>query len=126
MKVIISIVLILIAELAISQTNKSDFNVSLEAYPPFEKLTVIIKSGKDSLNHCNVQIIDSKKNIVKMVNLPSTLKQIENNISIADLDMGNYTCKVYDGKEELYTGEFFKDAIFSEPHIQPTPYHFTK
>ena len=119
MRTLISIFFILTTTLLFSQTKSSEPKVIVEVDPVFSKITVKLKTDSDSLTNCKVQIIDSKKNVVKTVNLPKATKQIESSISILDLELGHYTCFVYHGKEELYKGEFYKDAILIEPQSQP-------
>ena len=119
MKKIITTFLIFNSTFLISQTKHSDIKATLEVDPVFNKVTVKLKTDSYSLNNCKVQIIDSKKNIVKTVDLPKATKQIESNIDILDLESGNYTCIIYQEKVELYKSEFFKDAIFMEPQTLP-------
>jgi hypothetical protein len=119
MKITISIFLILTAMLSISQTKDIDVKVNIVTDLMLEKITVKIKTDADSLNHFKVQIIDSKKNIVKSVDLPKAASLIISSIDIPDLVPGNYTCVVYKGEKELYKGAFFKDAIAMEPQPEP-------
>lgn len=115
MKKLISLFLILTASVVISQTKQSAIKVNLEIDPVFNKITVDIKSKAGALTNCKVQIIDSKKTIVKTVVLPAAMNQLESTIMITELGPGNYTCFVYKEKEELYKKEFFKDALYVEP-----------
>ena len=122
MRILISLFLILTTALSISQTKHIDVKVNLVTDAILGKITVKLKSDSDSLNNCKVQIIDSKKTIVKSVDLPKSANLLISTIVILDLLPGNYTCVVYKGKEELYKGEFFKDAILIEPQSEPVLY----
>lgn len=113
MRTLISLFLILTTTLVISQTKQSNVNLEIDAV--FNKITVNLKSKSGELTNCKVQITDSKKNIVKTVDLPKATNKIESTIMIVDLAPGNYTCFVYKEKEELYKKEFFKDALYAEP-----------
>lgn len=115
MRTLISLFLILTTTLVISQTKQSNVKVNLEIDAVFNKITVNLKSKSGELSNCIVQITDSKKNIVKTVDLPKATNKIESTIMIVDLAPGNYTCFVYKEKEELYKKEFFKDALYAEP-----------
>ena len=119
MRTLISTFLILTTTLLISQTKISDAKVIVEVDPVFNKVTVKLKTNSDSLINCKVQIMDSKNNLIKTADLPKATKQLESNITILDLGPGHFTCFVYQEKDELYKGDFFKDAILIEPQTQP-------
>ncbi|MDO8998531.1 MAG: hypothetical protein Q7W45_02115 [Bacteroidota bacterium] len=119
MRTLISIFLILTTTLLISQTKSSDAKVIVEVDPVYNKVTVKLITNSDSLINCKVQIMDSKNNLVKTVDLPKATKQIESSIVILGLGLGHYTYFVYQGKEELYKGKFYIDAILLEPQTQP-------
>ncbi len=119
MRTLISIFLILTTTLLISQTKTSDAKVILEVDAVFNKVTVKLKTNADSLTNCKVQIMDSKNNLIKTAELPKATKQTQSSVDILDLGPGHFTCFVYQGKDELYKGNFFKDAILMEPQTQP-------
>jgi hypothetical protein len=119
MRALISIFLISTTTLLNSQTNSFRSKVIIEPDPVFNKVTVKLITVSDSLNNCKVQIMDSKNKLIKTADLPKATKQNESSISILDLEPGHYTCFVYEGKNEIYKEEFYKDIIIVEPQVQP-------
>lgn len=119
MRTFISTFLLLLATASVSQTRSQDAEVFVEVDPVFNKVTVKLKTGLDSLKNCKVQIKDAKNTVIKTAALPKATKQMESSIAILDLGPGQFTCYVYHGREEIYKGGFSKDAVLMEPQVQP-------
>ena len=119
MRVFILLFFILTTKLIWSQTKQAEVNISVRITPYFEKMTVTITSKNDSLVDYNIKIVDSKKNTIKIQNLPNAKQEIEKSILIFDLLPGNYSCLVFKEEKEIYRYDFSKDAILIEPQTAP-------
>ena len=96
-----------------AQNIQPNVDVNLLMSHTGEKFTLTIKSQKNSLNNCKLQIIDSKGMTIKTIEFPEKSKYWENIVPIHDLAIGKYLYIVACNKYVLCKGEFTKD-IYDE------------
>jgi hypothetical protein len=123
MKGIFSIFFVVIFSFAFSQVKDTTVKVNVTIDPLFENISVELKTDADSLKHFKIQIVDPHKNVVTTLNIPNSAKQVDVKMNIVNLIPGNYRCEVYKKEEVIYSGNFFKDAVYIEgagpPVIKP-------